>query len=116
MISNYKNRKAVTLVEVIIAMLLFAIVVTIGYTMLNRTFNSMERQRQSLDTLHEARDFLMVIERDLREMIEVISGYLLRRSKAKSLYLSDFLLLLSDDLSLLTYSSGGMSQYFRTVL
>ncbi len=71
MISNYKNRKAVTLVEVIIAMLLFAIVVAIGYTMLNRTFNSMERQRQSLDTLHEARDFLMVIERDLREMIEV---------------------------------------------
>ena len=65
------KRKAVTLVEVMIAMLLFAIVLAIGYTMLNRTFVSLERQRQSLDTLHEARDFLMIIERDLREMIEV---------------------------------------------
>lgn len=66
-----KNRKAVTLVEVMIAMLLFAIVLAIGYTMLNRTFVSLERQRQSLDTLHEARDFLMIVERDLREMIAV---------------------------------------------
>ncbi|MBP5469977.1 MAG: prepilin-type N-terminal cleavage/methylation domain-containing protein [Candidatus Riflebacteria bacterium] len=66
-----KNRKAVTVVEVMIAMLLFAIVLAIGYTMLNRTFVSLERQRQSLDTLHEARDFLMIIERDLREMLEV---------------------------------------------
>ena len=65
------NKKAVTLVEVMIAMLLFAIVLAIGYAMLNRTFVSLERQRQSLDTLHEARDFLMIIERDLREMIEV---------------------------------------------
>ena len=65
------NRKAVTLVEVMIAMLLFAIVLAIGYAMLNRTFVSLERQKQSLDTLHEARDFLMYIERDLREMIEV---------------------------------------------
>lgn len=66
-----KNRKAVTLVEIMIAMLLFAIVLAIGYAMLNRTFVSLERQKQSLDTLHEARDFLMVVERDLREMIEV---------------------------------------------
>ncbi len=66
-----KNRKAVTLVEVMIAMLLFAIVLAIGYAMINRTFVSLERQRQSLDTLHEARDFLMIIERDLREMIKV---------------------------------------------
>ncbi len=69
---NIQNkRKAVTLVEVMIAMLLFAIVLAIGYAMLNRTFLSLERQRQSLDTLHEARDFLMIIERDLREMIAV---------------------------------------------
>ncbi len=66
-----KNRKAVTLVEVMIAMLLFGIVLAIGYAMINRTFVSLERQRQSLDTLHEARSFLMIIERDLREMIEV---------------------------------------------
>ena len=69
--AKYNRRKAVTLVEVMIAMLLFAIVVAIGYTMLNRSFKSLERQKQSLDTLHEARDFLMIIERDLREMIEV---------------------------------------------
>ena len=56
------NRKAVTLVEVMIAMLLFAIVLAIGYAMLNRTFVSLDRQRQSLDTLHEARDFLMIID------------------------------------------------------
>lgn len=70
--NKLQTRKAVTLVEVMIAMLLFGIVVAIGYTMLNRTFVSLERQKQSLDTLHEARDFLMIIERDLREMIEVV--------------------------------------------
>ena len=69
--NRINNRKAVTLVEVMIAMLLFAIVLAIGYAMLNRTFVSLERQKQSLDTLHEARNFLMIIERDLREMIEV---------------------------------------------
>ncbi len=66
-----QKRKAVTLVEIMIAMLLFAIILAIGYAMINRTFVSLERQKQSLDTLHEARDFLMIVERDLREMIEV---------------------------------------------
>ncbi len=67
-----KNRHGVTLVEVIISLLIFSTVLVIGYTFLNRTFVSLERQRQSLDTLHEARNFLMVIERDLREMVEVV--------------------------------------------
>ena len=71
MMSKKMNKKAVTLVEVMIAMLLFAIVLAVGYAMLNRTFVSLERQKQSLDTLHEARDFLMIVERDLREMISV---------------------------------------------
>jgi len=66
------SRRAFTLVEVMISFMIFGIVLVLGYTMLNRTFMSMERQRQSLDTLHEARNFLMVIERDLREMTEVI--------------------------------------------
>ena len=66
-----KTKKAVTLVEVLISMALLSVVLVIGYTMLNRTFESLDRQRQSLDILHEARDFLMLIERDLREMIEV---------------------------------------------
>ena len=65
-------RRAVTLVEVMISFMIFGIVLVLGYTMLNRTFMSLERQRQSLDTLHEARNFLMVIERDLREMTEVV--------------------------------------------
>ncbi|MBU1109193.1 MAG: prepilin-type N-terminal cleavage/methylation domain-containing protein [Candidatus Riflebacteria bacterium] len=65
------SRRAVTLVEVMISFMIFGIVLVLGYTMLNRTFMSLERQRQSLDTLHEARNFLMVIERDLREMTEV---------------------------------------------
>ena len=70
---NYsKNRRAFTLVEVMISLLIFGIVLAIGYTFLNRTFVSLERQKQSLDTLHEARNFLMVIERDLREMVEVV--------------------------------------------
>ena len=69
--NNLKKRKAVTLVEVLISLLLISIILAIGYAMLNRTFVSLERQRQSLDTLHEARDFLMIIERDLREMLEV---------------------------------------------
>lgn len=66
------RRRAVTLVEIMISLLIFGIVLAIGYTFLNRTFVSLERQRQSLDTLHEARNFLMVIERDLREMTEVV--------------------------------------------
>lgn len=65
-------KKAFTLVEMMIALAIFSIVLFIGYTMLNRTFLSMERQRQSLDTLHEARSFLMNIERDIREMVEVV--------------------------------------------
>lgn len=67
-----RSRRAVTLVEIMISFVIFGIVLVVGYTMLNRTFVSLERQRQSLDTLHEARNFLMVIERDLREMIEVV--------------------------------------------
>ena len=63
MMSKKMNKKAVTLVEVMIAMLLFAIVLAVGYAMLNRTFVSLERQKQSLDTLHEARDFLMIVDR-----------------------------------------------------
>ncbi len=66
------SRRAVTLVEVMISFMILGIVLVVGYSMLNRTFVSLERQRQSLDTLHEARSFLMVIERDLREMTEVI--------------------------------------------
>lgn len=65
-------KKAFTLVEMMIALAIFSIVLFVGYTMLNRTFLSMERQRQSLDTLHEARSFLMNIERDIREMVEVV--------------------------------------------
>lgn len=61
-----------TLVEILISFLILGIVLAIGYTLLERTFVSLERQRQSLDTLHEARNFLMVIERDLREMTEVV--------------------------------------------
>lgn len=66
------GRCGVTLVEVMISLLIFGIAMAIGYTFLNRTFVSLERQKQSLDTLHEARNFLMVIERDLREMIELV--------------------------------------------
>lgn len=66
------GRFGVTLVEVMISLLIFGIAMAIGYTFLNRTFVSLERQKQSLDTLHEARNFLMVIERDLREMIELV--------------------------------------------
>lgn len=68
---NRNHKKGVTLVEMMIAILLFGIVIAIGYTFLNRTFISLERQRQSLDTLHEARNFLMNIERDLREATEI---------------------------------------------
>ncbi len=67
-----KPRFGVTLVEVMISLLIFGIALAVGYTFLNRTFVSLERQRQSLDTLHEARNFLMLVERDLREMIEVV--------------------------------------------
>ncbi len=69
---NYRNRTGYTLVEIMISFLILGIVLAIGYTFLDRTFVSLERQRQSLDTLHEARNFLMVIERDLREMTQVV--------------------------------------------
>jgi type II secretory pathway pseudopilin PulG len=71
-ISKINARRAVTLVEIMISFVIFGIVLVVGYTMLNRTFVSLERQRQSLDTLHEARNFLMVVERDLREMTEIV--------------------------------------------
>jgi prepilin-type N-terminal cleavage/methylation domain-containing protein len=70
---NHKNqRKAFTLVETMIAMAVFSIVLYIGYTLMNRTFMSMDRQKQSLESLHEARSFLMNIEKDLREMLEMV--------------------------------------------
>jgi len=68
-----KNRKAVTLVEVMISLLILGIVMATGYLFINRTFLSLERQRQSMDTLHEARDFLALIERDLRQMTRIIN-------------------------------------------
>ncbi|GAB4267825.1 MAG: hypothetical protein Kow0029_02630 [Candidatus Rifleibacteriota bacterium] len=71
-INGMNKRKAFTLVEVLISFLILAIVLAVGYAMLDRTFVSLERQKQSLDTLHEARNFLMVIERDLREMTSVV--------------------------------------------
>ncbi|NLI76034.1 MAG: hypothetical protein GX442_06270 [Candidatus Riflebacteria bacterium] len=67
------SRVAATLVEVIMSVLIFSILLGIGYTFLSRTFTSMERQRQSLDTMHESRNFLMLIERDLREMTRLVS-------------------------------------------
>jgi prepilin-type N-terminal cleavage/methylation domain-containing protein len=67
-----RTNKGFTLVEILISFLILGIVLAIGYTLLDRTFVSLERQKQSLDTLHEARRFLMVIERDLREMVEVV--------------------------------------------
>lgn len=71
---NLINRKksGVTLVEVMISLLVFGIVMAVGYVFLNQTFVGLERQRQSLDTLHEARSFLMNIERDLREATAII--------------------------------------------
>jgi len=63
----------VTLVELIISLLILGIVLSLGYMFMNRTFMSMERQRQSLDTLHEARYFLAQVERDLREMTRLVS-------------------------------------------
>ncbi len=72
-LNKSKNRKGFTLVEVMISLLIFGIVISIGYTFLDRTFVSLDRQKQSLDTLHEARNFLMLIERDLREMTRVVS-------------------------------------------
>jgi len=66
------SRRAVTLVEILISLLIFGIVMAIGYLMLQRTFLGLERQRQSLDTLHEGRVFLALIERDLREMTKLV--------------------------------------------
>ncbi len=67
------SRAGVTLVEMLIAFLILGIVLGLGYIFLNRTFISMDRQRQSLDTLHEARDFLGNVERDLREMTRLVA-------------------------------------------
>lgn len=69
---GFPSRRAVTLVEVLISLLIFGIVMAVGYLMLQRTFLGLERQRQSLDTLHEARVFLALMERDLREMTKLI--------------------------------------------
>ncbi|MBF0410668.1 MAG: prepilin-type N-terminal cleavage/methylation domain-containing protein [Candidatus Riflebacteria bacterium] len=71
--SNRQNsRKAFSLVEVMISLLLAGIIISISYILIDRTFKSLDRQKQSLDTLHEARYFLAMIERDLREMTRVI--------------------------------------------
>ncbi len=71
-IKRAKSSAGFTLVEVMISFLILGIVLAIGYTFIDRTFVSLDRQKQSLDTLHEARNFLMVIERDLREMTRVV--------------------------------------------
>ncbi|MEW6713404.1 MAG: prepilin-type N-terminal cleavage/methylation domain-containing protein, partial [Candidatus Riflebacteria bacterium] len=71
-IKRTKSSAGFTLVEVMISFLILGIVLAIGYTFIDRTFVSLDRQKQSLDTLHEARNFLMVIERDLREMTKVV--------------------------------------------
>ncbi|MBF0545451.1 MAG: hypothetical protein HQM08_13505 [Candidatus Riflebacteria bacterium] len=65
------NRVAFTLVEVLISLLLAGIIIIVSYMLIQRTFQSLERQKQSLDTLHEARYFLALIERDLREMTKL---------------------------------------------
>lgn len=70
--TKQKGRSGFTLVEVLISFLILGIVLALGYTLIDRTFVSLDRQKQSLDTLHEARNFLMVIERDLREMTSVV--------------------------------------------
>lgn len=67
-----RQARGVTFVELLISLLLMGIVLTIGYTLLSRSLQSIDRQRQSLDTLHEARLLLMVIERDLREMTRLV--------------------------------------------
>lgn len=66
-------RRAFTLVELLISFLVFSIILGLGYTLLQRTFFGLDRQKQSLDTMHEARDFLMYIERDLRQMTKLVS-------------------------------------------
>lgn len=70
--SRRSSRRAVTLVEVLISLLIFGIVMGVGYLIMQRTFQGLERQKQSLDTLHEARIFLALMERDLREMTKLI--------------------------------------------
>ncbi len=67
-----RKHRGVTFVELLISLLLLGIVLTLGYTLLQRSLQSIDRQKQSLDTLHEARTFLMVMERDLREMTKLI--------------------------------------------
>ncbi|MFZ2959869.1 MAG: type II secretion system protein [Candidatus Ozemobacteraceae bacterium] len=67
------TNRAFTLVEVLISLLIFGIVLAMGYLLLQRTFQGLDRQKQSLDTLHEARFFLAMVERDLREMTRMIS-------------------------------------------
>lgn len=69
---NYKQIKGFTLVEITISVLILSIVMSLGYLFLNRSLIALERQRQSLDTLHEARTFLMNIERDLREATAIL--------------------------------------------
>ncbi len=68
-----KKAHGFTLVEVMISLFIFALVIGMGYLFMQRTFQSLERQKQSLDTLHEARYFLAIVEKDLREMTKLIS-------------------------------------------
>lgn len=70
-IKSTRRNSGITLVELMISLLILGILFALGYTFMDRTFKSMKRQKQSLDTLHEARSFLMYIERDLREMTKV---------------------------------------------
>jgi len=67
------NRKAFTLAELLISVLILALVTGMGYMLVNRSLVSMRRQQQSMDTLHEARSFLMQIERDLRQMTKIVA-------------------------------------------
>jgi hypothetical protein len=54
-------------------MLIFSVLLGMGYLIFQRTFKNMERQKQALDTLHEARRFLALIEKDLRQMTQLVS-------------------------------------------
>ncbi len=66
------RRTAFTLVEVIVAMTILMACLGFGYLLMNRTFQGLDRHKQQLDTQHEARYFLALVERDLREMLHLV--------------------------------------------
>ena len=67
------KQRGFTVVELLISLLIFSLLLGIGYLIFQRTFKNMERQKQSLDTLHEARRFLALIEKDLRQMTRLVT-------------------------------------------